>query len=193
MSDPVPYDPEKHHRRSIRLADYDYSQPGAYFITICTQDKVCLFGKVIDGEMHLNAFGWIVDEEWQKTAQVRSNVLLDEFVVMPNHVHGIIRIIEDLATGTADRAQNVVGATRRVAPTKRPTGPPSGSVGAIMAQFKSLVTKRINRLRGTPGAKVWQRNYWERVVRNEQELDRIRRYIEENPLRWYFDRYHPDK
>ena len=89
------YNPNTHHRRSIRLKDYDYRQPGAYFITICTHNKVCLFGDVVHGIMHVNTFGRIVADEWQHTATVRSNVTLDAFVVMPNHVHGIIRIVDD--------------------------------------------------------------------------------------------------
>ena len=173
------YDPEKHRRRSIRLKGYDYSAPGAYFVTICTHNREPLFGWIVDGEMVLNEYGQIVWKEWFRTAQVRSNVALfeDEFIVMPNHIHGIIWIVE---------------ATRRVAPTDGPRGPLSGSLGAIIAQYKSIVTKRINAVRGTPGASVWQRNYYEHIIRTERALDAIRRYIAENPLRWHLDRYNPD-
>ena len=170
---------ELHRRRSIRLKGYDYTQPGAYFVTICTHGRAMLFGRVVDGEMALNAYGEIVREEWFRTAQVRPYVELfpDEFVVMPNHIHGIVWI---------------VGATRRVAPTNgHPHGPVPGSLGAIIGQFKSIVTKRINALRGTPGAPVWQRNYYEYIIRTERALDAIRRYIAANPLRWDLDRYNP--
>ncbi len=178
----------KRRRKSIRLKEYDYTQPGAYFVTICTYRRAHLFGQVVDGEMRLNAFGKIVWEEWFRTAQVRPYVELfeNEFVVMPNHIHGIIWIVE-----------HDVGATRRVAPTSRrvapqpPRGPVPQSLGAIIAQFKSVVTKRINTLRGTPGAPVWQRNYWEHVIRTERALNAIRRYIIENPARWHLDRYNP--
>ncbi len=178
------YDPQNHHRRSIRLKGYDYTQPGAYFITICTKDRAHLFGEVVNGEMRLNDAGRIVWEEWFKTATLRPYVQLneDEFVVMPNHIHGIIWIVDD------------VGATRRVAPTRvaptmdAPHGPKSGSIGAIIGQFKSVTTKRINDLRGTPGVPVWQRNYYEHIIRNEEALERIRTYIQTNPLRWAFDR-----
>lgn len=177
------YDPQRHHRRSIRLKEYDYTQPGAYFITICTHGRAPLFRDVVDGEMRLNEYGEIVCAEWFKTVQLRPYVVLheDEFVVMPNHIHGIVWIVDD------------VGATRRVAPTKTnpPAGPAPGSIGAIVGQFKSAVTRRINQRRGTPGVRVWQRNYYEHIIRHERALNAIRRYIAENPLRWHLDRYNP--
>jgi len=142
-----------------------------------------LFGEVVDGEMQSNALGKIVREEWFRTAEIRPNVVLydHEFVVMPNHIHGIIRIVDLPAD---------VGAQRRCAPTddERPHVPP-GSLGAIVRAFKSAATKRINVLRKTPGKPVWQRNYYEHIVRNEKTLDAIRRYIVYNPLRWHLDRY----
>jgi len=176
----TPYDPQRHHRHSIRLQGYDYTQPGAYFVTICTHGRAPLFGAVVDGEMRLNTYGRIVHDEWFKTAQLRPYVVLyeDEFVVMPNHIHGIIWIVDN------------VGATRRVAPTDNlPNGPVPGSIGAIVGQFKSAVTRRINQRRGAPGARVWQRNYYEHIIRTERALNAIRRYIIENPLRWHLDRY----
>ncbi|RTH27130.1 transposase [Thermus scotoductus] len=142
-----------------------------------------LFGDVVDGEMRLNEYGEIVRAEWFKTVQLRPYVVLheDEFVVMPNHIHGMIWIVDD------------VGATRRVAPTKTnpPAGPAPGSIGAIVGAFKSAVTRRINQRRGTPGVRVWQRNYYEHIIRHERALNAIRRYIAENPLRWHLDRYNP--
>ena len=180
------YDPERHHRRSIRLKGYDYTQPGAYFITICTYQRASLFGQVVDGEMAVNEWGKIVREEWFRTTRVRPYVELfdDEFVVMPNHIHGIIWIVDD----------KHVGAQRRCAPTVEitPTNVVPGSLGAIIRAFKSIVTKRINTLRGTPGASVWQRNYYEHIIRTERALNMIRRYIVENPLRWHIDRYNPN-
>lgn len=161
-------------RRSIRLQGYDYSQAGAYFITLCTQDRECLFGEIVHGKMRLNDAGRIVADEWVKTAEIRDEIELDEWVLMPNHFHGILVI----ADGRGDR---------RVAPT----GPQPRSVGAVMAGFKSVVTKRINGLRQTPGAKLWQRNYWEHIVRNEPELKRIREYIHNNPAQWELDKLHP--
>jgi len=204
------------HRRSIRLRGYDYTQPGAYFVTICTHDREHLFGEVIDGEMRVNEFGQIVQEEWFRTAQVRPYVQLqpDEFVVMPNHVHGIIWIVDDDATDA--RAQRsivgaqrsivgaqrrpvvgaqrrpVVGAQRRCAPTADVPHVVPGSLGAIVRAIKSAITKRINILRNTPGASVWQRNYWEHIIRTERALQAIRRYIRDNPLRWDMDRYNAE-
>ena len=214
----MPYDPTRHHRRSIRLKGYDYSQAGAYFITICTQDRAGLFGEIVDGEMRLNEYGQIVRDEWFHTAVVRPCVVLypDEFVVMPNHVHGIIWIVDT----DADGGDNV-GAQRRCAPTfHAPTSdaptfhvptsgghtpgtptPPRhavdgvtpnnvipGSLGAIVRSFKSMTTRRINNLRNMLGASVWQRNYYEHIIRHERALNAIRQYIIENPRRWQMDR-----
>ena len=101
------YNPEKHHRRSVRLREYDYSQPGAYFVTICTWDRECIFGNIINGEMELNEYGRIIEEEWLQTGYVRLNVEIDQYVVMPNHIHGILIITEN--------NNHPVGARRRLA------------------------------------------------------------------------------
>ncbi len=187
------YGPHRHQRRSLRLPGYDYSQAGAYFVTLCTHDRACVFGEVVDGEMRLNEWGEIVRDEWFKTATVRPYVVLnaDEFVIMPNHVHGIIWIVNDDMVGATGPVAPIE-ATRRVAPTERPCGPTPASIGAIMAQFKSAVTKRSHELRGTPGLPVWQRNYYEHVIRNEESLDQIREYIRNNPVEWASDRENPE-
>ena len=192
------YDPTKHHRRSIRLKGYDYTRPGAYFVTICTHQRQMLLGEIVDGAMVLNECGEIVRDEWFKTAQIRANVQLheDEFVVMPNHLHGIIWIIES-GVGVTDNVgarRHIVGKTGPVVPTTHDQphhGPKPGSIGAIIGQFKSVVTKRINQTLDSPGAPVWQRNYYERIVRNDDELNAIRRYIQENPLKWELDQDNP--
>ena len=173
------YDREHRRRRSIRLRGYDYRQPGAYFITICTYDKSCVFGHIVEGQMQLNECGQVVQEQWISTAKVRPNVELGDFVIMPNHLHAI------LIVGPA------VGATRRVAPTNPPRGPARGSLGAIIGQFKSMTTKRVNLRRGTPGSILWQRNYYEHVIRNEKSLNAIREYICRNPLSWASDAENP--
>lgn len=166
-------------RRSIRLAHYDYSQDGAYFLTLCVHDRACLFGEVVDGAMRLNELGALVAPEWLRTATIRPQVALDEFVVMPNHFH-IIIAIEDSRRG--------------VLPYARPRfQSPSQSLGSIVRGFKSATTKRINEIRGTPGTAVWQRNYYEHVIRNESELIRIREYIANNPHQWSLDRENPQK
>ena len=178
------FNPERHHRRSIRLKGYDYVQSGAYFITICVHNRECLFGDVIEGEMRCNEYGQIVRQEWLKTSEIRPRVRLDEteFGVMPNHIHGIIRITDD-----------DVGTRRRRAPTIEQFGKPvCGSIPTIIRAFKSIVTKRINQIHGTPGAPAWQRNYHEHIIRNEESVKRIRQYIADNPRRWTFDRENPN-
>ncbi len=180
------YDPRRHHRRSIRLPGYDYTQPGAYFVTICTHYREMLFGDVINGVVRLTPLGEIVRDEWFKSAKIRQNVLLheDEFVIMPNHIHGIIWIVD----GGEDGGD--VGADSRP-PLLQPRRTPK-SLGSIIAGFKSAATKRINVLRETPGRPVWQRNYYEHIIRTERALDAIRSYIQDNPVRWMLDRYHPN-
>ncbi len=181
------FDPEKHHRRSVRLPDYDYAQPGAYFVTVCTHERECLFGEIAEEAMRLNDLGRVVSEVWHAVPAHFSDARTDAFVVMPNHIHGVIVIV---GYATADSG---VGATH-VSPLpvpQRPAGPKPGSLGAIVGSFKSAVTRRINAHRGTPGAKVWQRNYHEHVIRGRRDLDRVRRYIAENPQRWFWDRYRP--
>lgn len=186
------YDPEKHNRRSIRLDGYDYGRPGAYFVTICTYKRVCLFGEVVEGRMWLNEYGRIILGEWRRTERARDNVALDTFVIMPNHVHGIIVITPNPDGGGSTRGRG----TARRAPTgtNRQFGQPrSGSLPTIVGAFKSAATRRINRLRDTPGEPVWQRNYYERIVRGRHDLERIRRYIRQNPARWHLDRNRPDR
>jgi putative transposase len=188
------YDPERHHRRSIRLKGYDYTRMGAYFVTLCTQGRVCLFGEIMAGEMRLNEYGEIVQKEWFRSAEIRREIVLfsDEFVVMPNHIHGIVRIVESPdahvgATGpTAGATDATVGATGR-SPLQ---GPAKRSLASFVAGFKSAVTKRINDRRGTPGATVWQRNYYEHIIRHAESLNRIRAYILNNPLQWHLDHEH---
>ena len=178
---PFPFNPDIHHRRSIRLSGYDYARAGAYFVTVCSQNRECVFGEVVDGSIQLSEWGRIIRGEWLRTRSVRSNVQLDAFIVMPNHFHGIV-VINGYVRGTARRA-----------PTMERFGQPvSGSLPTIIRAFKSATTKRINQLRGTPSMRVWQRNYYEHVVRNENDLIKIRQYIERNPIRWEDDKNHPE-
>jgi len=173
------------YRRSTRLPGYDYAARGGYFVTLCTQARICLFGEIAGGEMRLNFLGEIVREEWFKSAVIRPRLRLDEaeFVVMPNHIHGIIWILREPPSPS-------VGATGR-SPLASPRGPRPGSVAAIVAGFKSATTTLINRKRNTPGAPVWQRNFYEHIIRQGEPLEPIRRYILENPARWAFDRENP--
>ena len=174
------YNPEKHHRRSIRLRNYDYSSDGAYCITICAYNRKCLFGAIVDGEMRLNEYGAIIHDEWVKTGQIRPNIKLDEWIIMPNHVHLII-IIDADGRGTARRA-----------PTGEQFGKPTiGTIPTIIRSFKSAVTKRINELRGLPGMPLWQRNFYDHIIRNENSMNEIREYIGRNPMQWERDELNP--
>ncbi len=173
---------DRRNRRSIRLKDYDYAQAGAYFVTICTHNHVCLLGEIVEGEMALNEFGRIVQEEWMKTEQLRPNVSCGKFVVMPKHFHGVLIINYD-GRGVLQYART----------PSAPTGfkSPSQTIGAIVRGFKSAVTKQINHLCQTPGQKFWQRNYYEHIIRNEDDFQRINEYIENNPLKWELDALNP--
>jgi REP element-mobilizing transposase RayT len=173
------YNPDIHHRRSIRLKKYDYAQAGAYFATICTHNRECLFCDVMDGKMILNDIGHVTEKCRHEIVDHFQRVKLDEFIIMPNHLHGIL-IIAD-CRGTACRA-----------PTMEQFGQPvPGSIPTIIRSFKSAVTKHINQMYETPGVKLWQRNYYEHFLRNEYELNRIREYIVNNPMKWEFGRHNP--
>ncbi len=154
------YDPHKHHRHSIRLKGYDYSQLGWYFVTVVTQNREMLFGEIANHKM--------------------------AYQTMPNHFHGIIHIVRQKLSGAMHSDPNIrennENDGRNASP--RPHGTIPGSLGAIMQNFLSVTTRKINRIRKTPGARLWQRNYWEHIIRNEQELNRIRHYVINNPKNW---------
>ncbi len=156
------YDPDFHHRQSIRLNGYDYAKSGTYFITICTYESEHLFGDIIDGTMQLNAFGYIARSHWQQLAQYHLNFIMHESILMPNHLHGII-ILELSIENTK-------------------------SISEIIRGFKTFSAKAINKERGLRGIPVWQRNYYDRIIRNELELDRVRQYIINNPRNWDADK-----
>ena len=197
------YNPQIHHRRSIRLKGYDYSQEGAYFITICCHDRKHFFGKIGNGNMKLNSFGKIAHAEWEQLPERFSNIELDEFQIMPNHMHGIIvivgaplagapnRDIQSIDTGNAQaKRAPVKGApTTTVAPTTTTT---TTTVGNIIGAYKSIVaneclalwkSKRPNETMG----KLWQRNFFEHIIRDETSLNNIREYIIHNPENWKSD------
>ena len=178
----MPYDPLKNGRGSIRLPNYDYSQPGAYFVTLCVADRRCIFGEVADGKMLLNETGKFVAEQLAGLPKVYLNTVLDEFVIMPNHIHAIVRI--------HDEPSSSVGAGFQPAQTRCQSKPNHG-LPEIIRGFKTYTARIINRINGTPGQAVWQRNYYEHVVRTENDLDAIRRYIMENPLKWVEDPENP--
>jgi len=240
----VRYDPNKHHRRSIRLKGYDYSRAGAYFLTMVTQGRECMFGQVVDGAMQLNRAGQMVTNAWTDLPARFPFVTVDEFVVMPNHLHAIIILTDrpephrgrrgeshagelrrgescirpdadarirpngvgDHADGPYDRGPDGMG-DHRDGPNKdrpydrgpnrqRSHGTLPQTVGRVVQAFKSVTTHEYTigvRERGwTPfPRRLWQRNYHDRIIRNEDEMNRIRQYIVDNPLKWDLDRENP--
>ncbi len=174
---------EENGRRPIRLADYDYSGDGAYFITICSHSRISRFGKIVNGEMQLNGSGNAVKEVWEELTDRFPNVLLDAFIIMPNHIHGIIFIesptIHELPPGN-HRRNEILSRRRMLLPQ-------------VIGFFKMNSSKRINLLNGRCGIPIWQRNYYEHIVRNEKALEKIREYIINNPLRWELDRENLDR
>jgi putative transposase len=177
------YNPEKHHRRSIRLTGYDYKQSGAYFVTIVTHNRICLFGDISDGEMVLSDTGRIAEVSWIGLSSRFPVVSLDFFVVMPNHIHGIL-IVGAQFIAPASVPYNHVGIAQEGAMHRAPT------LGEIIRTYKAASTRMIRQTANLEFA--WQRNYYEHVVRNEESLNRIRQYILENPARWAMDRENPD-
>jgi len=163
------YDPARHHRRSIRLREYDYAQAGAYFVTLVCKDREPLFED--------DRLRDIVEEAWLWLRDRHQHVDLDEYVVMPNHLHGVI-VIRDVRRGGS-----------RTAPTRRPQA--IKPLGRLVGAFKTVSTRRINAIRGMLGIPAWQRNYYEHIIRDEEELNRIRQYVIENPLHWEQDPENP--
>ena len=158
-------------------------------MTICTKDRENLFGEIVEGEMKLNDVGEIVKAAWEWIGTQYPNVELDEWVVMPNHLHGVLVIHEDCSVSEdCDRQDDCRGGSR-TAPTTHVSSVNKirKPLGRLVGAFKTVSTKHVNRLRNTPGALLWQRNYYEHVIRNEADLVRIRNYISENPVAWEED------
>lgn len=157
---------------SLRREGWDYSNPGWYFLTMACKDRQPLFGSIEEGKMFLNNYGRIVDSEWIQSAIIRPSIRLGEHVVMPDHFHALVQILP-----CGDRQLSV--------PTELsvPTRPPR-SISSLVAGFKATSTRKINEIRGFSGEKVWQSDYHDRIVRDEGELNRIAKYIAENPMRW---------
>ena len=206
------FDPDKHHRRSIRLRGYDYTRAGAYFVTICTQNRECLFGDIEEGEIRLNDTGHMVQSVWNELPQHYPGVDVDAFVVMSNHIHGIIVLMDDdVVVGAGPRARPI---GPRARPDNRESPPfdgqpqgvrgqpqgvaPTMSLPDVVHRFKSLTTARFrhgvihNNWHPFHGG-LWQRNYYEHVIRNESELGSIREYIVANPGRWDEDINNPGR
>ncbi|NER84462.1 MAG: transposase [Leptolyngbya sp. SIO1D8] len=174
--------PRRPRRNTLRLRGYDYSSQGAYFVTLCTHQRACLFGKILDGKTQLSPSGRIAEDFWQQIPTHFPNVELDEFIVMPNHLHGIIVIKQAVidnrpGTSTHQKFGNML----------KP-----GALSTIVRSFKSATTRHINLLRAAPGSPVWQRNYYDHIIRNAASYGRIQYYIRQNPLSWQTDQLHPD-
>ena len=223
------YNPQIHHRRSIRLQGYDYSQNGAYFITLCTHNRECLFGQIQNGQMILNEYGKMVEQCWNNLSNHYDNIELDAYVIMPNHFHGII-----LITDNVDNVDNVrairelpihelpihelpihelpihelpihelprqrkhelpihelpIHELPRQQQKQRQQQRRKMLLPKIVGRFKTNSAKQINQMRNTPGISVWQRNYYEHIIRDEKSLENIRNYIINNPAKWQDDDY----
>lgn len=190
------YDPTKHHRRSIRLNGYNYSQDGAYFVTLCIQNREPVLGNIQDQNMVLSKIGEIIQNSWLWLFDNYDYLVLDEWVIMPNHLHGIIIIRKHDNNGNRDiKKGNSFGCCRggsRTAPTEtqiitKPSNQSCKSLGRIIVAFKTVSTKHVNIFCNSAGEVLWQRNYYEHIIRNQQEIDRIREYIRLNPFNWQSD------
>ncbi len=185
------YNPDKHKRRSIRLKGYDYSREGLYFITICCQNRAHYFGEIINEEMQLNEIGEIAQKCWRDIPNHFKNVLLHTFVVMPNHIHGIIEIVTPVGANqhlphneTANQHLPDDNRAKDISPLRGT----SNTIGSIVRGFKIGVTKWVRS--NTNIHQIWQRNYYEHIIRNEASYFRIHEYIENNPAKWTEDCFH---
>jgi len=172
-----------HERRTIRLKKYDYSSDASYYVTICTTGNNMIFGEIKNGRMLLNEYGIIARKEWIKTARIRTYVDLDTFIILPDHIHGIIVIKNqkfDQCRGMACHAQPI----RSTFVNRKFSNPIKQSLSSIIGSYKSSVTREINKVKSRPGLTVWQRNFYERIIRNEKELLAARKYIINNPKKY---------
>ena len=185
------FDPQKHHRHSIRLKGYDYSQAGAYFVTIVTWHREFLFGEIVNKEMRLNKVGKIVKWEWLELPKRFPYIELGAYMIMPNHAHGILFFNDDVGATRLGLTKTLAGnislpkvTTDGIDGSPLPRGPQPKSLGAVMAQFKSRVTKRLWKFAPLNGTPIWQRNYYEHIIRDEKDLQQKTDYIFDNPSRW---------
>lgn len=165
------YDPYRHHRRSIRLKEYDYSRSGNYYVTICTQDREKLFGEIDEAIIRLNEAGQMIDQEWNQIPKRYRCVILDKYVIMPNHLHGILQILSEENDGNT--SFEIIGAFKSITT--------NGYINCVKQNNWPPFRKRL-----------WQLRYHDRIIRDEDELNRIRKYIIENPLNWAEDENNPE-
>jgi REP element-mobilizing transposase RayT len=186
------YDPEKHHRRSIRLKGYDYASPGWYYVTICTYERQFLFGEIVRDQMRPSTVGTIAQECWNEIPRHFPCTALDVSVVMPNHLHGILVIEGRKGHAMACPYRPYHGMPSQPTQPLAAFGKPvPGSLATIVGLLKQAVTRRAKAESPSELAHVWHNNYYEHIIRNEKELNRIREYICTNPLRWRYDVENP--
>jgi len=173
---------------SARLKGWDYSWPGYYFITICTKNSECCFGNVEDKQMKLNYLGEIAKQEWLKSSEIRKEIELDEFIVMPNHIHGIVIITDTIGTDARPCVCTKDVETSEISGTGIAYRVPK-SISSFIAGYKSTVTKQVNEIRKTPGMPLWQPRFHDRIIRDEVELYNVINYIKNNPAKWDEDEY----
>jgi len=197
------YNPKIHYRQSIRLKDYDYTSDGAYFLTICAQNKEHRFGDIIDGKMILNPAGEMIRKWLRELENKFKNISLDEYIIMPNHIHLIIFIMNvvvgvDLCVNpentTKQNLSHIQG--RHTGLSLRPAQQQT-NISQIIQWFKTMTTneyiRNVKQNNWEPfDKKIWQRNYYDRIIRSEKELDKIKKYIFENPSKWELDRNNPE-
>jgi REP element-mobilizing transposase RayT len=192
------YDPRIHHRRSIRLRGHNYAGGGAYFLTCCVEGKECLFGRVVESTMLVNECGQLIQRTWAAIPQRFPSVILDAFQVMPSHWHGILVIPGPgldpcLAAATGAAVIHPRPTRPQAGASRGPTKDGRPSLGDIMRVFKSISTIAVNRLLSRTGRRLLQEDYFERVIRNVDSLEKIRDYIRTNPARWQEDPENPDR
>ena len=163
------YNPKIHKNTSMRSKGYNYAKPGKYFVTMVTKNRKCLFGQITNGLMVLNEFGLVIKQCWEWLENQYEYVELDEFVVMPNHFHGIIILNDE--RGVSRNTSSVIPLNRK-------------PLGRLVGAFKTVSTKQINQIRKTPGVKVWQRDFHDQIIRGREDLHRIRQYVQVNPQKW---------
>ena len=170
-------------RNTNRIPRHNYSTPGQYFLTICTENRQQLFGTIKNDQMILNGVGNMINLWWQKTFEKYDHTLINEYIIMPNHIHGIMNIV-GAGSPRPDNNNNdkIIGC-----------GNHTPTIGNIIAYFKYQTTKQINESHNTPGKKIWQRNYHDHIIRNDESLTNIRNYIVNNPATWQFDIENPDR
>jgi len=202
------FNPDRHHRHSIRLPEYNYARAGWYFITICTQERDYRFGEIVDTEMRLNDVGLMIERWWRKLPDKFTSVMIDAYVVMPNHFHGIVAIEDNDDRHAGEHTgsplpnneindSHDVGADPRVCPPRNPDASNVRlTLSAVIQWFKTMTTNEY--IRGVKQCgwppfqgKLWQRNYYEHIIRNEEDLNHICHYIAENPLKWSLDEENP--